>query len=70
MQGHVALTVDAPTAAMKAFDEKFSKEYKRKSDHNGIQGYMVPYIIKAVSEKIGKVDSKAFNAALRTCRCT
>ncbi|HXX82750.1 MAG TPA: ABC transporter substrate-binding protein [Casimicrobiaceae bacterium] len=65
MQGHVALTVDAPTPQMKAFDEKFLKEYNRKSDHNGIQGYMVPYIIKAVSEKIGKVDNKAFNAALR-----
>ena len=65
MQGHVALTVDAPTPQMKAFDEKFLKEYKRKSDHNGIQGYAVPYIIKAVSEKIGKVDAKAFNAALR-----
>jgi branched-chain amino acid transport system substrate-binding protein len=65
MQGHVALTVDAPTPQMKAFDEKFLKEFKRKSDHNGIQGYSVPYIIKAVSEKIGKVDAKAFNAALR-----
>ena len=65
LQGHVALTVDAPTPQMKAFDEKFAREYKRKSDHNGIQGYMVPYIIKAVSEKIGKVDNKAFNAALR-----
>jgi branched-chain amino acid transport system substrate-binding protein len=63
--GHVALTADAPTPAMKAFDEKFKKEYKRKSDHNGIQGYMVPYIIKAVSEKIGKVDSKAFAAAVK-----
>lgn len=65
LQGHVALTVDAPTPQMKAFDEKFQKEYKRKSDHNGIQGYTVPYIIKAISEKIGKVDAKAFNAALR-----
>jgi branched-chain amino acid transport system substrate-binding protein len=65
MLGHVALTVDAPTPEMKAFDQKFSKEYKRKSDHNGIQGYMVPYIIKAVSEKIGKVDSKAFAAAIK-----
>ena len=65
IQGHVPLTVDAPTAAMRAFDEKFSKEYKYKSDHNGIQGYMVPYIIKAVSEKIGKVDSKAFAAAIK-----
>ena len=65
IRGHVALTVDAPTAVMKAFDEKFQREYKVKSDHNGIQGYSVPYIIKAVSERIGKVDPKAFNAALR-----
>jgi branched-chain amino acid transport system substrate-binding protein len=65
IQGHVPLTADAPTAAMKAFDEKYSKEFKTKSDHNGIQGYMVPYIIKAVCEKIGTVDPKAFAAAVR-----
>jgi branched-chain amino acid transport system substrate-binding protein len=65
IQGHVPLTADAPTAAMRAFDEKYSKEFKTKSDHNGIQGYMVPYIIKAVCEKIGKVDPKAFAAAVR-----
>lgn len=65
IQGHVPLTADAPTAAMKAFDEKYTKEFRTKSDHNGIQGYMVPYIIKAVSEKIGKVDSKAFAAAFK-----
>ena len=64
IRGHVALTVDAPTPAMRAFDEKFQREFKVKSDHNGIQGYSVPYIIKAVSERIGKVDPKAFNAAL------
>jgi branched-chain amino acid transport system substrate-binding protein len=63
--GQVPLTADAPTAAMKAFDEKYQREYKFKSDHNGIQGYMVPYIIKAISEKIGKVDAKAFAAAVR-----
>lgn len=65
IRGHVALTVDAPTAAMRAFDEKYQREYKFKSDHNGIQGYMVPYIIKAVSERIGKIDPKAFAAAVR-----
>jgi branched-chain amino acid transport system substrate-binding protein len=59
IQGHVPLTVDALTPSIRAFDEKCTKECKIKSDHNGIQGYMVPYIIKAVSEKIGKVDSKA-----------
>ena len=63
--GHVPLTADAPDAAMRAFDQKYTQAYKVRSDHNGIQGYMVPYIIKAVSEKIGKVDPKAFNAALK-----
>ena len=65
VQGQVPLTADAPTAAMRAFDEKYTREYKFKSDHNGIQGYMVPYIVKAVSERIGKVDPKAFAAAVR-----
>ena len=35
---HVGLTADAPQPAIKAFDEKFQKEYKYKSDHNGAQG--------------------------------
>jgi branched-chain amino acid transport system substrate-binding protein len=65
IQGHVPLTADAPTPAMKVFDEKYLKAFGTKSDHNGIQGYMVPYIIKAVSEKIGKVDAKAFAAAFK-----
>ncbi len=47
--GHVPLTADAPQPAIRAFDEKF----------------MVPYIIKAISEKIGKIDSKAFAAAMK-----
>jgi len=62
--GHVALTADAPQAEVKAFAEKFEKEYKFKPDHNGLQGYMTPYIIKVVTEKIGKVDPKALAAAL------
>jgi branched-chain amino acid transport system substrate-binding protein len=66
--GHVPLTADAPHPAMKAFNQKFFQEYKYRPDHNGIQGYMIPYIIKAVSEKIGKVDSKEFNKSLRGMR--
>jgi branched-chain amino acid transport system substrate-binding protein len=63
--GHVPLTADAPQPTIRGFDEKFTKEYKYKGDHNAIQGYMVPYIIKAISEKIGKVDRKAFAAAMK-----
>ena len=61
---HVGLTVDAPQPQVKAFDEKFQKEYKYKSDHNGMKGYTGMYVVKAITEKIGKFDGKAFAAAL------
>ena len=53
---HVGLTVDAPQAPIKAFDEKFQKEYRYKSDHNGMKGYSGMYVVKAITEKIGKFD--------------
>ena len=62
--GHVGLTPDAPQATVKAFDEKYLKEYKSRTDHNGMKGYSAVYIVKAMTEKIGKFDSKALAAAL------
>src|SRR5213593_4766841 len=62
--GHVGLTPDAPQAAVKAFDEKYLKEYKQRTDHNGMKGYSSVYIVKAMTERIGKFDSKALAAAL------
>jgi len=61
---HVGLTADAPQPPIKAFDQKFQAEYKYKSDHNGMKGYSGMYVVKAITEKIGKVDPKAFAAAL------
>jgi branched-chain amino acid transport system substrate-binding protein len=61
---HVGLTVDAPQPQIKAFDEKFQKEYKYKSDHNGMKGYSGMYVVKAITEKVGKFDGKAFAKAL------
>ena len=61
---HVGLTPDAPQAPIKAFDEKFQKEYKYKSDHNGMKGYSAAYVIKAITEKNKKFDSKEFAKAL------
>jgi branched-chain amino acid transport system substrate-binding protein len=61
---HVGLTVDAPQPTIKAFDEKFQKEYKYKSDHNGMKGYSGMYVVKAVTEKIGKFDPKLFAKSL------
>jgi branched-chain amino acid transport system substrate-binding protein len=65
---HVGLTVDAPQPAIKAFDDKFQKEYKYKSDHNGMKGYSGMYVVKAVTEKNGKFDSKLLAKALHGAR--
>jgi branched-chain amino acid transport system substrate-binding protein len=61
---HVGLTADAPDPAVKAFAAKFQKEYNYKSDHNGLKGYTGMYIVKAVTEKVGKFDPKAFADAM------
>ena len=60
VQGHVGLTVDAPVPAVKAFAEKFKKQYNYICDHNGIKGYTAVYFVKYVTEKMGKFDSKEF----------
>jgi len=62
--GHVGLTADGPDPPIHAFDEKFTKAYGYRSDHNGMKGYTAPYIVKAVTEKIGKFDSKEFAKAM------
>ena len=65
---HVGLTVDAPQPAIKAFDDKFTKEYKYKSDHNGMKGYSAMYVVKALTERNGKVDSKLLAKSLHGAR--
>ena len=62
---HVGLTADAPQAGVKKFDAAFQKEFNTRSDHNGLKGYIGMYTIKAVTEKMGKFDSKAFAAAMK-----
>ena len=62
--GHVGLTADAPDPGIRAFAQKFQKEYNYKPDHNGVKGYTAMYIVKAVTEKVGKFDRKAFANAM------
>jgi len=62
---HVGLTADAPNPGIKRFDEAYQREYKGRSDHNGLKGYIGMYTVKAVTEKIGKFDGKAFAAAMK-----
>ncbi len=57
-RGHVGLTTDAPVELIKAFRDKFAKKYNYVPDHNGIKGYLSVYMVKAATEKMGKLDSK------------
>ena len=65
VRGHVGLTIDAPSPAIKSFAEKFEREYKYKSSHDGMKGYIALYTVKAATEKVGKVDRAALANALR-----
>ena len=64
VKGHVGLTVDAPVPAIQEFGKKFQAKFNYKPDHNGVKGYIAPYMIKAAAEKAGKLDAKAIAAAL------
>lgn len=67
---HVGLSADAPLPTIKAFDAAFQREYKAKSDHNGLKGYSGMYFVKVITERIGKVDGKAFAAAMKGAKIT
>jgi branched-chain amino acid transport system substrate-binding protein len=65
VKGHVGLTVDAPIPAVQEFGKKFQAKFNYRPDHNGVKGYIAPYMIKAAAEKAGKLDPKAIAQALR-----
>jgi branched-chain amino acid transport system substrate-binding protein len=67
---HVGLSADAPLPQFRAYDAKFQREFKSKSDHNGIKGYTGMYVVKAVTEKVGKFDPKAFAKAMHGVKLT
>jgi branched-chain amino acid transport system substrate-binding protein len=64
-RGHVGLTVDAPIPALQAYGKRFQERYNYIPDHNGIKGYLGVYMIKAATEKMGKLDPKGLPDALR-----
>ena len=63
VRGHVGLTADAP--AFKDFNTRYEKEFKAKSDHNGIKGYFSAYMLKAAIEKAKSTDGPAIAAAMK-----
>jgi branched-chain amino acid transport system substrate-binding protein len=65
VRGHVGLSADAPIPAIEEFTKKFTQRYNYRPDHNGIKGYTAVYLVKYVTEKIGKFDRKAFGATMK-----
>ncbi len=63
-RAHVGLTTDAPVPAVRAFRDRFVKKYNYVPDHNGIKGYLSIYMVKAATEKMGKIDPKGLADAL------
>jgi branched-chain amino acid transport system substrate-binding protein len=64
-KGHVGLTAEAPVPALQEFGRKFKARTGRTTDHNGIKGYIGVYVVKEVTERMGKFDQAAFSKALR-----
>ena len=64
VKAHVGLSVDAPNPLVQEYGRKFKAAYGVASDHNGIKGYTAIYLIKAVTEKMGKFDRKLFASTL------
>jgi branched-chain amino acid transport system substrate-binding protein len=65
VRGHVGLSAEAPVPLIQQFSRKFSQRYHYLPDHNGIKGYTAVYLVKYVTEKIGKFDRKAFGATMK-----
>jgi branched-chain amino acid transport system substrate-binding protein len=65
VRGHIGLSADAPVPAIQDFAAKFKARFKYAPDHNGIKGYTAVYLIKYVTEKIGRFDRKAFALAMK-----
>lgn len=61
---HVGLTPDAPNPPVQAFAKRYLAAYKIKADHNAMKGYTGMHAAKAIFDKIGKIDPKAFAAAM------
>jgi branched-chain amino acid transport system substrate-binding protein len=68
VKGHVGLTIDAPNPLVQAFSQKFEREYKYKSSHEGIKGYTAIYVLKAAAEKAGKLDRKAIAQSMKNLK--
>jgi branched-chain amino acid transport system substrate-binding protein len=68
--GFVGLSADAPSPLVKKMVKDFEAAYKYKPDHNGLKGYIGLYVVKAMTERMGKFDSKELAKELHGAHIT
>ena len=66
----VGLSADAPSPLVAKMVKEFEAAYKYKPDHNGLKGYIGLYVVKAMTERLGKFDQKALDEALHGAHIT
>ena len=64
VRGHVGLIGRCADAGPPGVRRQVQEALQLRHDHNGIKGYTAVYLIKYVTEKVGKFDSKAFAQTL------
>jgi branched-chain amino acid transport system substrate-binding protein len=70
IRGHVGLTVDAPVPGIQQFGQRFQAAFGRVSDHNGIKGYFSVFVVKAITQRVGRFDRQAFAQAMKNAQIT
>jgi branched-chain amino acid transport system substrate-binding protein len=62
---HMPLTADAPLASLEAFRERFRSRFKEAPDVHAMKGYIAVAMVKAATEKLGRIDPRAIADTLR-----
>jgi branched-chain amino acid transport system substrate-binding protein len=65
VRGHVGLSADAPIDGIRTFRAAFERRFNYTPDHNAIKAYHAVYVVKHVTEKMGKFDSKELAKRLK-----
>lgn len=70
VRAHVGLSADAPLPLVQKMVAAFEAAYGRKPDHNGLKGYIALFVVKEVTERMGKFDQANFAKTLHGATIT
>lgn len=66
----VGLSADSPSPLVAKMVKAFEAEFKYKPDHNGLKGYIGMYVVKQMTERMGKFDQKLLAKTLHGAHIT